>query len=164
MFATVKNFDAFLDDEKRGSIDYWLQTSSLSVYGDTKCAQILHSQKLQEILNNEKDSDGNDIGSYLYITSLQPGFMNSNFVNLGSRPWYLRPVFLILYPFTLIAMITPKQGAQTILNCALSDQNIKPGGYHGHCRPQPTKSQAKSVIDTKKDILYQVSDKLWNDP
>ena len=161
--ATVDHFDAFISEEQRGDLDYWLKQASVVVYGDTKCAQILYAQKLQEILNEETDSDGKSVGSYLWVTSLQPGFINSGFVNLNSRAWWLRPMFLILYPFTLVAMISPKQGAQTSLHCALSDTNVKPGGYHGHCKPQPTKSQADPVINTKKDSLYQATDAIWND-
>ena len=144
-------------------MEYWQAQATVVVYGDTKCAQILYAQKLQEILNEEKDSDGRSIGEYLWVTSLQPGFINSGFVNLSSRPFLLRPIFLILYPFTLVAMVSPKQGAQTSLHCALSDENVKPGGYHGHCKPQGTKKQADPVITTKKDSLWEVSDRLWND-
>ena len=165
MWATNEIFEAFISGEKRGNLEYWQSKESINVYGNTKCAQICHAMKLQQIWNKETDSNGKTVGSYLYITSVQPGFINSGFIKIGSRNVVLRFLYVILYPFVgTFAMITPNQGAQTSLHCALSDENegLKPGGYHGHCRNQNITKRAMPVIKAYMDSLYHASHKIWN--
>ena len=164
MFATKEVFDAFISPKIRGDIRFWNTKQTQNVYGDTKCAQILHAQKLQELLNKEKDDKGKIIGDYLYAMSVHPGYVNSNFTALETRPVGIRIMYSILYPFfSVFAMINNKQGAQTSLHCVLSNVDIKPGGYHAYCLPQETKKSAAPVIDTKCEELYQASDAIWND-
>ena len=167
--ATEELMDAFIigdindSNSRRYDIEWFKSQQSGNVYGATKCAQILHAMKLQEILNNEDDGNGGKYGEYLWVTSVQPGYINSNFYS-SNKPLMFKIGFRMFYPFqAMFGMVTPKQGAQTSIHLSLSDENVKPGGYHALCMPQKTKKAADCVIPSRKDALYQVSDKMWAD-
>ena len=148
--------------DKRSDVSYWEPFGSTKVYGETKCAQICFAKHLQKLLNDEKDADNVSIGSYLWVTSLHPGYINSGFYRPSEFPCVVRFIWSLLYPFQVtFAMITPKQGAQTSLHCALSDENVQPGGYHGRCEIQDVAPQTKELVDKYPERLYNVSKEIW---
>ena len=146
----------------RENLAFWENQNSTNVYGDTKCAQICYTRRLQELLNEEKDSAGDSVGSYLWVTSLHPGYINSGFYRPDEFGFLMRCIWRFLYPFqSTFAMITPKQGAQTSLHCALSDEKVNPGGYHGACAPQNPSPKTAGLIDEYYKRLYDVSQCIW---
>lgn len=153
--ATEKQIDGFINGET--DLQYWQNAGNS--YGATKCGQILYTMKLQELLNNENDGNGQKYGDYLWVTSNQPGYINSNFYAKGG--WLIQLFFRLFYPFqAMFGMVTPKQGAQTNIHLSISDNNIKPGGYHALCKPQNTRND--TLIPSRKDSLYDASIKLWD--
>ena len=154
--ATLDDFNAFLSNDKRGDINYWQNVSTFQVYGDTKMAQILHAEKLQqEIKSNDKNAN-------VIVMSLHPGVIASGFFKVDSFSLPIKMVYYLIGPFLeTFTLINNKQGAQTTLHCALSDTDIKQGGYHSNCRVAPTKPDVKEIVETKCDQLYQVSCSIW---
>lgn len=163
--AIKKQMDGFIlgeigdDNANRHKLDFWKDAGG--TYGTTKCCQVLHAMKLQELLNEELDGSGEKYGEYLWVTSCNPGAINSNFFS-GDHGLVFRIVWSLLYPYgALFTLMTPLQGAQNSIHLSISDDNINPGGYHGSCRPLKTMSSADAFIPGMKDALYQVSDQLW---
>ena len=154
--AKLDDFNAFLSDDKRGDKTYWENVKTFQVYGDTKLAQILHADKLQEeIKSMDKDSN-------IIVMSLHPGVIASGFFKIDSHGLGLKILYYLLRPFLETFMLLDnKQGAQTTLHCALSDTNIKQGAFHANCRVSVTKPAVKQIVETKYDELYRVSCNIW---
>ena len=148
--------------DKRGDLSFWEGQNTSKVYGDTKCAQMCYTRRLQELLNSEKDSAGESFGTYIWVTCLHPGYINSGFYRPGEFGLVMRCIWSFIYPFqSTFSMISPKQGAQTSLHCALSDEYVIPGGYHAHCQPQHASPKAVVVMDQHYQRLYNVSKEIW---
>ena len=154
--AKLDDFNAFLSDDKRGDKTYWQNKGTFQVYGSTKLAQILHADKLQEEIQS-MDKDSNVI-----VMSLHPGTIASGFFKPDSYGLGIKMVYYLLRPFVeTFTLIDNKQGAQTTLHCALSDTDIKQGGYHANCRVSVTIPAVKEIVETKRDELYRVSCNIW---
>ena len=155
--ASIDDFDAFFSNNIRGDLNYWKTRSSFNVYGDTKLAQIMHAKKLQEIIKNKYECDD------VLVLSLHPGVIATGFIDnfLGGKGLVVKLLYCLIGPFLeTFTFLNVKQGAQTTLHCAISNDNVEGGKFHSNCRVSDVDSRAKKIVQTKCDQLYAVSSKI----
>jgi len=104
-------------------------------YGVSKLANILFSSHLAKVL------EGSGVSSY----SLHPGVVDTEVWR--EVPGFLRPLL------RLRGLLTPEQGAQTTLYCALQAPAIESGLYYDKCR---VKTPSRIAQDA------QLAEQLWN--
>ena len=180
--ATNGQINAFLDDNLRSDEEYWSKQDSLMSYCNTKCVQIMHSRKLQNILNqmqfenenknenkseneNENESD-KKVGDVVYSMCIHPGFVDTGFLQKRKRNCAISVFTKLEVPFlNLFCMLTVEQGAQTTLHCVLEpngSKKLNPGGYHAHCQPKQLINRVQRIVNDKMEQMYQVSNDLSN--
>jgi NAD(P)-dependent dehydrogenase (short-subunit alcohol dehydrogenase family) len=117
--------------------------STFGVYGVSKLCNILFTRELAKRL----------AGTGVTANCLHPGGVNTRFGDNNSG--LLSVVFKLGKRF----MITPEQGAQTIIYLASSpDVAGKTGGYYDKCKLAGTSKAAQSDADAKR--LWDVSAKI----
>lgn len=117
--------------------------SAFGVYGVSKLCNILFTRELAKRL----------AGTGVTANCLHPGGVNSRFGDNNSG--WMSVVFKLGKRF----MITPEQGAQTIIYLAASpDVTGKSGGYYDKSKPASTSKAAQSDADGKR--LWDVSAKI----
>jgi len=122
--------------------------SGLSVYGQSKLANVLFAKELQDRVNPQE----------VKAFSLHPGVIKTEIARDYEEKWYFRMVLPIYSWF----MKTPLEGAQTTLYCALEDfEELEGGGYYVDCQRAEEAAHAKSEEDRRR--LWEVSEKLINE-
>lgn len=101
--------------------------TSVQEYAASKLANVLFSAALARRL------DGSGVSTY----SLHPGVVDSDIWR--KLPWPLRAL-------NRLRLITPQQGAQTTLHCALSDEAGRESGlYYSDCKPVPPSAAGRDA-------------------
>ncbi|XP_019855897.1 PREDICTED: retinol dehydrogenase 12-like [Amphimedon queenslandica] len=135
----------------RGSLNFddmmWANCKYIpfSAYARSKLANIMFSRELAKRL------EGTGVSTY----SLHPGVIRTNIANYLFVGW--RVIFLPLaYILAVMFLKTPKQGAQTTLHCAVSDEaEGVTGKYWSNCAV--TKPNKLALIDEDCTKLWEYS-------
>lgn len=122
--------------------------SGLTVYGQSKLANVLFAKELQSRVNPNE----------VKVFSLHPGVIKTEIARDYEEKWYFKMVLPIYSWFQK----TPLEGAQTTLYCALEDfDKLESGGYYVDCKRAEEAVHANSEEDRKR--LWEVSEKLINE-
>lgn len=122
-----------------------------AAYDQSKLCNVLFTRELAKRLSNTE---------HVTVNSLHPGVVRTE---LGRHlkdtlGWKFYLMF-IFYPILLWLMKSPRQGAQTTIHCAVSEElNNVTGLYFSDCQPMEPSKLALNDDDAKK--LWQISEKL----
>lgn len=127
---------------QRGSIDLEnLKGKQTNGYNNSKLANVYFARELNEQLK----------GSGVSVFTVHPGMVDTDL----ARHTFSEFAWKLLYPLKLLLIKTPKQGCQTVLHCAVSEElEGKSGGYYGNVKEEPWPNASSDK---------EVQIKLWNE-
>ncbi len=118
-------------------------SSGWKAYCDTKLANILFSRELARRLS----ADG------VVANSLHPGVVATGFARKGP------PIIRLFFKFARRRLLTPEQGAQTLIYLASSEEGGQvSGGYFQKCRQVAPSAQAQN--DSEAARLWEISERV----
>ena len=120
-------------------------------YKQSKLCNLLFTNQLQVPLMNENSN----IRQIIDVYSVSPGVVLTNLGrNRINNSRLAKTLFILFYPLWWFLLKRPKQGAETVIYCAIKP-NLKPtsGYYFRNCKQLKLKPHAYNLEETKK---------LWN--
>ena len=128
---------------------------TIGAYGASKLANVFHCTELSKKLQ----------GTGVTCNCLHPGVINTELgrhLEEGSHlPWLMRFGLWIFSPIIKWVLLTPKQGAQTTIYCAIAPELDEVSGkYFASCAPEELLSHAKNQDDAEK--LWKMSEEWTN--
>ncbi|ODN02267.1 Retinol dehydrogenase 12 [Orchesella cincta] len=121
------------------------ETSKIDPYSNSKYANLLFAKELSNRLQ----------GTNVNVYALCPGWVKTDLARYADLTW---KQYIIMVPVAFIFMRTPRQGAQTILHCALSRKvRQETGQFYRDCTHWSPKS---AVTDEAAQQMWTVSESL----
>lgn len=112
-------------------------------YAQSKLANILFTRELS---NRLEDTE-------ILVTAVHPGIVKTELARHTSFG-KSRVASFTLAPLAWLFFKTPRQGAQTTIHCAVSD-DVESGLYYSDCKPKEPADQAKDAEAAKR--LWEIS-------
>jgi len=135
------NWDLHFNTSEKLYKGYTSYKGMMTLYGDSKLANILHMKKMQRVLKDDPE------GNHILCVSVHPGAVATQFLR-NIPPW----MFSVIKPF----IRTPDYGAQTQIVVASAPKEIVEewnGGFFMDCHVEEPPVSAK-------DEKFQ--DELWD--
>lgn len=136
---------------KRGNLNFDIINSEKHydksmAYKNSKLANVLFTRELAKRLN----------GTGVSVYAVSPGMVWTNLGRYMNLNWWK---IVALAPLAWFFIRTPRQGAQTILHCAVADElELESGSYYRNCEKEEFAKNAEDESVQKK--LWEVSEAL----
>eukprot|EP00094_Tigriopus_californicus_P005946 TCALIF_05728-PA protein Name:"Similar to RDH13 Retinol dehydrogenase 13 (Homo sapiens)" AED:0.07 eAED:0.07 QI:2564/0.85/0.87/1/0.42/0.5/8/77/512 len=128
------------------NINFEKSFSSMNAYKQSKLANVMHANELARRLES----------SGITVYSLHPGVVNTELSRHMKAKWYGKIALKVVIP---LVTITPLEGAQTTLYCALEDSiEGHSGRYYSGCKEK--KASARALDEKAQKRLWELSEKM----
>ncbi len=121
-------------------------------YKQSKLCNILFTNELVHQFSENKYL------SHINAYAVSPGIVLTNLGRYVSKKFRTKFLIALFYPLIWYLMKTPRQGAESIIYCAVAS-NLKqtPGFYYRDCKELKLTPNARNETDAKR--LWQLSEK-----
>ena len=122
-----------------------------TAYRQSKLANVLFTRELAKRLQ----------GSNVTVSALHPGVVRTELFRYAqdSAGFWFNLLFMCIYPLMMVVLKTPKEGAQTSIYCAVSEEvDGVSGKYFSDCKEKALMPHALADDDANK--LWQLSEDL----